>query len=171
MKTWLLQLHTHWQSRWLSFAPHSRRTIIAAAALLVAGLLWAFVYVPLESSRFANQQRISKLETQHAVMQLEAAELAPLRTIAPVAGSRVQTLADKNSLDTIFGATAKIDLSGNGQFRIVIPRMRYIDWLDRLDQTLARFRLRIVSMELNRIDSADVAVDLLLADHTRGAAK
>ncbi len=158
-------LLTHWQT----FSPQSRRIMLSAFAMLAVGLVWAFVYAPMQSSRKANAVRIANLISQQATMQRQAVELAALKSIAPVTSLRTKMLADKSALDGIFGAASKVDMTSNAEFRIVTARMRYVDWLDRVDQSLARFSLQITSLELKRLDGkieggTEISAEITFAD-------
>ncbi len=144
-------------ARWRSLTVQGQRVVLVVTTLVVLGLGWALVYAPLQTSRDRNNQRISTLKTQYTTMQDQSAELAKLRQIAPVAATRNQSLADQNSLQAIFGAEAKVAMTASGEFRIVMPVVSYVEWLDRVDQTLARFRLRIVRMDIKRQETAATA--------------
>ncbi len=144
----------HGFTRWRSLTTRGQRFALLATTIVVLGLLWAWVYAPLQSSRDRNTQRIITMQAQHAVIQTQSAELAKLRSVAPVAATRNQTLADQNSLESIFGAAAKVNMTANGEFRIVVPVVRYVEWLDRVDQALARFRLRIMRIDIKRLDAS-----------------
>ncbi len=163
-----------WKIRWQSFSEPSRRIILAATAVLLIGLFWAFIYQPLQTSRATDTKRIAALQTQLQTMQRQGAEIAALKSVAPVAASRGQILADKNSLDGIFGAAGRVEMTANATFRITTPRIRYADWLDGVDQALARFRLRIVSVDVKRVagqpaGGTDVTAEIIFADAARGA--
>ncbi len=168
---------SRWQTRWQTFSPSSRRVILMATAVLSIGLLWAFIYAPLQSSRAADVKRIAALQAQLQTMQRHAAEITALKSVAPAAAARVQTLADKNGLDSIFGAAGKVEMTANATFRVTSPRIRYADWLDGVDQALARFRLRIVSVDIKRlaaptgqaVGGTDVIAEITFADAARGA--
>ncbi len=144
-------------TRWRSLPLQGQRVVLVVTAIVLLGLGWALVYAPIQSSRDRNKQRIATLQAQYMTMQDQSAELAKLRQIAPVAATRNQTLADQNGLQAIFGAEAKVAMAASGEFRIVMPNVSYVEWLDRVDQTLARFRLRIVRMDIKRQETAATA--------------
>jgi type II secretory pathway component PulM len=143
--------------------------------LLCLALLWAFIWLPANRSRDQSTSQIPVLETKLAIMRTQAAEVARLTNIPPVAakaGARV--LADPAGLQTVFGPGAQISMTPPGHFRVTIASTPYGAWLEKLDQCLARYRLRIDAVTLTPRsgtgESTDISVELLLVDESAPAA-
>lgn len=162
--------------RWQALSPTGQRVISAVSALLMVGVVWALVYEPIQQSREKDRARITTLQTQLRHMQAQANEVQQLRTMAPVAATASLLLADVVQLQTVFGPQASVSLAANTKgaeqpvsmaFRISISQMPYATLVERLEQTSARFRLRVVSAALSRtpgVTPATVSGDIFFAD-------
>jgi len=162
--------------RWQALSPTGQRAISAVSALLTVGVVWALVYQPIQTSREKDRSRITSLQSQLRQMQAQANEVQQLRTMAPVAATASLLLADVVQLQTVFGPQASVSLAANTNraeqpasmaFRVSISQMPYANLVERLEQTNARFRLRVLSAALTRtpgVTPATVSGDILFAD-------
>ncbi len=140
--------------RWQALDVLARRIITVASIVLLIAIVWAYVYAPLQASRVSNANRIAALSAQRTIMQRQAAEIAVLKTTPDIVATRSQANADVAGLQALFGAAANIKADTGGQFRIDVSQMQYADWLDRVNQALTKFSLRVVLFDLDR-DTAD----------------
>jgi len=148
--------------RWQTLSPAGQRVISVASVLLAAGLIWALVYQPIQTSRDKDRGRITGmtgLQSQLRQMQTQASEVQRLRTLAPVAATASLATADVAQLQALFGSQASVSLATNTKgteqpastlFRIAVKQMPYASLVERLEQTGSRFRLRVVSASLTR---------------------
>jgi type II secretory pathway component PulM len=83
--------------------------------------------------------------------EMQRLNAVPPSTSATAASTRAA--GDVNSLQTIFGSSAKIVVDENRAFRISIASMSYTSFLDRLDQALSRYRLSVDSLTITALAS------------------
>jgi type II secretory pathway component PulM len=169
--------------RWSALSPAGRRTITICAALLAVGLSWALMYEPLQSSVTKNRLRIQSLRVQAAQMHEQAVAVQSILTMAPVAASATQSIADVTGLQGVFGPKAIVTIAlnpmpstpaGVATFKVAVDQVPYAELIDRLEQATGRYRIRVLSMTLARAAAAPpsattstlVSGELLLVDST-----
>jgi type II secretory pathway component PulM len=167
--------------RWATLSRTGRRTITICAALLVAGLSWALVYEPIQSSLSKNRLRIQELRVQAAQMREQATAVQSIRTMAPVATIATQAVADVAGLQALFGPKTVVTIAltpmtgsaaGVATFKVALEQVPYSVLVDRLEQATGRYRVRVLSMALARAiptppsstTSTLVSGELLLVD-------
>jgi type II secretory pathway component PulM len=152
--------------------PSGKRTIAVASVLLIAGLIWALVYEPLQSSLKRNRERISELTSQTSRMREQAAEVARIRTTAAVAATANTAVADVAGLQAILGPQSTVSLTNSPatgvSFKIILSAQPYATLIDRLEQATAKYRVRIASLSLTRgtaaADAKMVSGEVTLVD-------
>ena len=150
---------------WNALEPGPRRLLQIGAALLVAGFLVAFVWLPAVRARDALTARLPQLEALLGEMRVEAKVLKALVS-QPVGPSATRIVADVVSLQTIFGPDARVTAETDG-FRIAIAAIEYARWWDKTNEALARHSLVLRTATLTRPDGEKsvgtlVAVEMLL---------
>jgi type II secretory pathway component PulM len=141
----------------------TRRLAAIGLLVLVAALLYAYVWLPSSRGRVTLAARLPVLESKLAMMQVQAGEIKRLNsqpaaaastTTSPTAPARFAT-ADKAALEALFGNGARVSSpappAGAGSFQISITNIAYTTWLDRLDQARERFQLRANKLTLKPI--------------------
>ncbi len=165
------------RERWQMIEPRTRTILFISIAALLAGLIYAYAWLPAARGRVQNAERIPALEAKLATMRAEVAEMKRILAVPPNASTNsasARGTADVSGLQSIFGATAKIAIDENRAFRVSVSSMSYTSFLDRLDQALSRYRLKVDALNIAALDSpisapakttepAMVAVDITLS--------
>jgi type II secretory pathway component PulM len=163
--------------RWEILEPRTRAVLLISFAALILGLVYAYVWLPAARGRALNAERIPVLEAKLATMRAQVAEMKKLIAVPPNASTNsasARGTADVSGLQSIFGTTAKITVDENRAFRINVASISYTSFLDRLDQALSRYRLKVDALNIAALDSpisvpakttepAMVAVDVTLS--------
>jgi type II secretory pathway component PulM len=172
---------TDLRARWEQIEPRTRTVLLISAGALLAGLIYAYVWLPAARGRVLNAERIPVLEAKLANMRAQVAEMQRLNAVPPstsTTAASTRGAADVTGLQTIFGSSAKIAVDENRAFRISITSMSYTSFLDRLDQALLRYRLSVDSLAITALSSpisapaantktnppAMVSIEVMLAD-------
>ena len=148
------------RARWAQIAPRTRAILLISGGALLAGLIYAYVWLPAARGRVLNAERIPVLEAKLATMRAQVAELQRLNAVPPSTQATAATTAsaraaaDVNGLQTVFGSSAKIAVAENRAFRISIASLSYTSFLDRLDQALTRYRLSVDSLAITALGSS-----------------
>jgi type II secretory pathway component PulM len=144
------------RTRWEQIEPRTRTVLLISAGALLAGLIYAYVWLPAARGRVLNAERIPVLEAKLANMRAQVAEMQRLNAVPPATSTTTTSArgaADVAGLQTIFGSSAKIAVDENRAFRINIASMSYTSFLDRLDQALSRYRLGVDSLAITALSS------------------
>jgi type II secretory pathway component PulM len=141
------------RARWQQIESRTRTLLLISSGALLAGLIYAYVWLPAQRGRVQNAERIPVLEARLATMRAQVAELQRLNAVPPATSTSVtntsaRSVADVSGLQTIFGASAKIQRDDNRLFRITIASIGYPSFLDRLDQALSRYRLNVETLNI-----------------------
>ena len=144
------------QIRWLGLETRPRRLILFGSALLVAGLILAFVWLPAVRMRDALTVRLPQLESQLAAMRNQASELAALAR-QPVPPMVIRRAADVGVLQSIFGPDARTMTTQDG-FQIVMPAISYANWWDKTGDAVSRHALVLKEASLVRADGPTASV-------------
>lgn len=142
------------RARWGQIEGRTRTVLLISVGALLAGLIYAYVWLPAVRGRALNADRIPVLEAKLATMRAQLAEIQRLNAVPPSAQATTaiaRAAGGINSLQTIFGATAKIAVDENRAFRISIASISYTSFLDRLDQALSRYRLSVDSLAITAL--------------------
>jgi type II secretory pathway component PulM len=147
------------RARWAQIEPRTRTVLLISAGALLAGLIYAYVWLPAARGRALNAERIPVLEAKLANMRAQVAEMQRLNAVPPSTSATTASATtasargatDVNGLQTIFGSSAKIAVDENRAFRIGIASMSYTAFLDRLDQALSRYRLSVDSLTITAL--------------------
>lgn len=175
------------RERWETIEPRSRTVLLISIAALLLGLLYAYVWLPAARGRALNAARIPVLEAKLATMRTEVAEMKRILAVPPnvstasttptSARASASNTAEVAGLQSIFGTTAKITVDENRAFRINISSISYTSFLDRLDQVLSRYRLKVDALNITALntpistpakttEAAMVTVDITLGADT-----
>lgn len=158
------------RARWQNLEPPVRRGVLTGACLAFLLLWWAYAWLPVTRARADLQLRQAGWETQLASMRALAEEARHLQQIAPIAAKEpARLLADRAVLQTLFGADAKVSAADARTFRLSASNLPYAQWLEKLDQALTRYRLKIVSIQLKVVsapaeDRTAADVEWVMAD-------
>ncbi len=158
--------------RWHRLETRQQRIYGALGALLVFALLYAYVWLPAARERERLATRLPQLSVQLALMKQQADEVLQLNSTSAIAPAP-PIAPDIAALQSIFGEGARVSVDSNRAFRVVVPKMGYANWWDRVGDVQARHQLQIVSLNLQALpgNNHEVSVDMLLADRARvGAA-
>jgi type II secretory pathway component PulM len=171
--------------RWQVIEPRTRTVLLISVGALLLGLAYAYVWLPAARGRALNAERIPVLEAKLATMRAEVAEMKRILAVPPnVSTNNVNArgTADVSGLQSIFGTTAKITVDENRAFRVSVSSISYLSFLDRLDQALSRYRLKVDALNIAALDSpisapakttepAMVAVEVTLSGDTSPTSK
>ena len=151
------------QIRWQGLEARPRRLIVFGSALLVVGLILAFIWLPAVRTRDALTARLPQLQSQLAAMRTQASELAALAKV-PVPPMLMRRAADMAALQSIFGPDARIVATQDG-FQVVVPSISYAHWWDKTSEAVSRHALVLKEASLVRADgptASIVAVEMRL---------
>ena len=151
------------QIRWQGLEARPRRLIVFGSALLVVGLILAFIWLPAVRTRDALTARLPQLQSQLAAMRTQASELAALAKV-PVPPMLMRRAADMAALQSIFGPDARIVATQDG-FQVVVPSISYAHWWDKTSDAVSRHALVLKEASLVRADgptASIVAVEMRL---------
>jgi type II secretory pathway component PulM len=171
--------------RWQMLEPRTRTVLLVSVVALLLGLAYAYVWLPATRGRALNAERIPVLEAKLATMRAEVAEMTRMLAVPPNTSTNsasARGTADMAGLQSIFGTTAKIAVDENRAFRINVASISYTSFLDRLDQALSRYRLKVDALNITALDSpisapakttepAMVAVEVTLSGDTSPTSK
>ena len=156
--------------RWRRLDLRQQRTLGAGALLLVVAVLFAYLWLPAVRERERLAARLPQLRAQLALMQQQADEIRRLTSTSLIAPAP-PTAADTATLQSAFGEGARASTEPNRAFRVVIPRIAYATWWDRLGDVQSRHQLDLLSLSLQALpgNAHEVSVDMLLTDRMRGS--
>lgn len=158
------------QQRWHALLPRQQRIFGGSALVLAFGLLLAYVWMPAVRERDRLLVRLPQLKMQLEQMQDQADEIGRLKSAPPVVATSA-AVADVPALQNIFGESARVTVDANRALRVVIPKMAYAAWWDRIADIQSRYRLQIAALTLQSLPGGrhDVSVDMLLSDRLSAA--
>ena len=153
--------------RWHRLDTRQQRIFGGATLLLAVALLFAYVWLPAVRERDRLIARLPQLDTQLTLMKKQADEIRQLNSTSLIAPAP-PAIADIAILQSAFGEGARASVDASRAWRIVIPRIAYATWWDRLGDVQSRHRLHIVSLSLQALpgNNRQVAAEMLLADRT-----
>ena len=157
--------------RWHRLDIRQQRIFGGATLLLAVALLFAYVWLPAVRERDRLITRLPQLDTQLTRMKQQAEEIRQLNSTSLIAPAP-PAIADIATLQSAFGegARASVDASraASRAWLIVIPRIAYATWWDRLGDVQSRHQLHIVSLSLQALpgNNRQVAIEMRLADRT-----
>ena len=159
------------RNRWARLEARPRGLVMIGTALLMAGLILAFIWLPAVRMRDALTARLPQLEAHLDVMRKQAGELAALAR-APMPPMTTRRAADIGSLQSIFGADARISAAQDG-FQITIPAVSYANWWDKTGEAVSRHALVLKEASLIRADgpatgASVISVDMRLSNDVGG---
>ncbi|MBL8524595.1 MAG: type II secretion system protein M [Betaproteobacteria bacterium] len=159
------------QQRWHGLELRQRRMIAIGGTVVAILLLIAYVWLPLARERQRLITALPQMSAQLAQMKLQAQEISQLNA-AGTAVPPARAAADPAQLQALFGEGTKVSLDANRAFRIVVPKIAYAAWWDRVNEAQSRFPLRIATLSVQALPSGnrEVSVDMKLADPSRPAA-
>lgn len=157
--------------RWHGLEERQQRIFTWLALISVSLCVVAFVWLPAMRAHDRMLARLPVLDAQLAQMQRQATEARGLVS-QPVTAANVLPAADAGALQSIFGGSAKVSVEANRGFRVVIDRIDYAAWWDRLDEAQSRYALNLAALSLARLPPGgqSVSVDFVLAEPTRAHA-
>lgn len=161
--------------RWRMLDARTQAIVGTGAALLIVACLYAYVWLPAARERDRLMLRLPQLAAQLALMQTQADEIRALGGASPIAPAP-PLAADAAALQSLFGEGAQASADAGRGFRVVIPKISYAKWWDRLGDVQARHQLQLVSLTLQAVPGGnrEVSIDMRLADKnssTSGTAK
>ena len=103
-------------------------------------------------------------------MKQQAEEIRQLNSTSPIAPAP-PTVADIATLQAAFGEGARVSVDAGRAFRIVVPRIAYASWWDRLGEVQSRHQLQMVSLTLLALPGSnrEVSIEMQLTDRMRSA--
>jgi len=157
------------QQRWQMLEKRRQNWISMGAIAVVLLLLIAYLWLPAVRERQRLIAVIPQMSLQLDQMKLQAREVAQLNAGTGTPPARES--ADSAQLQALFGDGARVSLDANRAFRIVIPKIAYAAWWDRVNEAQSRFPLRIATLSVQAVPSGnrEVSVEMTLADPSRPA--
>ena len=155
--------------RWHRLESRQQRLLGAGGLLLAVALLFAYLWLPAVRERDHLVARLPQLRAQLTLMQRQADEIRRLNSTSLISPPP-PTAADIATLQSTFGDGARANVDAGRAFRIVIPKIAYATWWDRLGDVQSRHQLELVALSLQALpgNTREVSVDMLLTDRTHG---
>ena len=154
------------RTRWARLEARPRALVMIGTALLVAGLILAFIWLPAVRMRDALTARLPQLEAQLDAMRKQAGELAAIAR-EPMPPMTTRRAADIGSLQSIFGADARISVAQD-EFKIMIPAVSYANWWDKTGEAVSRHALVLKEASLVRADGPAAGASVISVDMRLG---
>lgn len=159
MKESLIQ---YWRTR----APRERLILAGGSALLGLALLYAYVWLPMQRDVAQLRQALPSLREQARQVQQDAEEVGRLKKQPALSQAKdnlalaVEQRAQASGLRERFDS---ITPQGAGKVRVVLPQVRFDDWIGLLGELQASHGVRVESTRIQAGDEAGmVSVDALL---------
>jgi type II secretory pathway component PulM len=154
---------------WHRLPPRQQRLATAGGTLLVIALLFAYVWLPAVRERDRLEARLPQLRAQLALMQQQAEQIRQLNSTSAIAPAP-PTAADIATLQAVFGEGTRVSIDPGRIFRIVIPRIAYSQWWDRIGEVQARHQLQLVALTLQALPGSgrEVSVEMAMAEPRQG---
>jgi hypothetical protein len=158
--------------RWRQLDARSQTIASVGALLLIVAILYAYVWLPAARERERLTARLPQLSAQLALMQRQAGEVRALNGATAIAPAPPVT-ADTTALQSLFGEGTQASIDANRGFRIVIPKISYAKWWDRLGDADVRHQLQLVHLTLRALpgNNREVSIDMTLADKRQRSAR
>ncbi len=158
--------------RWRQLDARTQTIASIGALLLIVAILYAYVWLPAARERERVTARLPQLSAQLAMMQRQAEEIRVLNGASAIAPAPPVT-ADTAALQNLFGEGAQASIDANRGFRIVIPKISYAKWWDRLGDADARHQLQLVNLTLRALpgNNREVSIDMALTDKRQSSAR
>lgn len=156
--------------RWRRLELRQQTMLAGATVAITAACLFAFLWLPAVRERDRLIARLPQLTAKIAVMQQQAEEIRELNAASPIAPAP-PIAADAATLQAAFGDGTRVSVDDDRAFRIVIVKIGYAQWWDRLADVQARHQLQMASLAMRAVPGSnrEVSVDMVLAN--RGSAK
>lgn len=151
--------------RWQQLDARAQTIVGTGALLLIVAILTAYVWLPAARERERLTARLPQLSAQLALMQRQAEEIRVLNGASAIAPAPPVS-ADTAALQNLFGDGAQASIDASRGFRIVIPKISYAKWWDRLADADTRHQLQLVTLTLRALpgNTREVSIDMTLAD-------
>ena len=155
--------------RWRRLDQRQQTIVAWATVALIVACLFAYVWLPASRERDRLTARLPQLKIQLATLQKQLDEVRELNRASPVAPAP-PVAAETGALQSAFGDGTRANVDNDRAFKIVIPRITYAQWWDRLGDVEARHRLQLVSLNLQALPGGnrEVSVDMVLANRAPG---
>ena len=148
-----------WRNR-----PRREQWLIGVPAVaLLAVLLYVAVWEPMHASLARLRAALPEVEARRELVRAQATELRALpRTTAPTAlnAASVQGVIERRQLK---GSAPTLEAAGESRARLGFARVPFHALWPLLQDLQTDKGIRIVSLRVDRLDSANVRVDALLA--------
>ena len=156
--------------RWRRLDVRQQRIFTWATVAIIAACLFAFLWLPAVRERDRLIARLPQLNAKIAVMQKQADQIRELNAASPIAPAP-PILADAATLQAAFGDGARVSVDDNRAFKIVIAKIAYAQWWDRLADVQARHQLQMASLSMRALPGSnrEVSVDMVLAQRGSGS--
>lgn len=140
-----------WQTRWQQLAPRERRVISLGGSILLAALLYAYLWQPLNTERHKLRASLPQLRANTAEMASQAQEAARLRqnTNAPLGNTTLQAAIQKIATEMgVDSQNLQITLLNENRASLNIPKIAFDRWVE--------LAARLQSENLVRIESCKI---------------
>ncbi|MEP7083525.1 MAG: type II secretion system protein GspM [Betaproteobacteria bacterium] len=148
--------------RWRNRPPREQWLIGVPVLALTAMLLYVGAWEPLQASLRRLRTALPELEARRESVRAQAAELRsqPATASAPALNAAlVRAAIERRQLS---GATPTLDAAGENRARLAFARIPFHALWPLLQDLQTDRGIRIVSLRVDRLDSANVRVDALL---------
>lgn len=137
----------YWQSR----PPRDRALIVLVAAITVLGLLYAYVWMPMNETRARLRAELPKLRGDAQQMQAQAKEIARLKAAPPAQGSAgpLEKLNQSAEAAGMGGAPPQVTQLAPDRVQVMIAATPFDRWIAWLGDLAAESGIRVESAQVN----------------------
>lgn len=127
-----------WRARWQELAPRERRAVSIAAVVFALFLVYALVWSPMQSTIARLRTSVPRMQTQLALMESQAREVAQLRAHAPAvtqSGNLLSSLEQSAVSQGLRQSITRIDPEGGNAAHISFDNVGFnalLTWLNDL---------------------------------------
>jgi general secretion pathway protein M len=161
-----------WTERWSALGQRERIIVGVGAGLLVAALLFAYAWLPIQRARNDLTARVPELRARLAVMKRDAGEIARLRSLPATSPGAAQQL-DAQALRATFSGNQVIVTALDGRrFKLAIAETSYGTWIDELNRLGAASSAHVEEAAITALPQPGrVKIEAILSPSPSGAAR
>ncbi len=142
------------QTRWQQLSLRERRVISWGGSGLLAALLYAYLWQPLNDERIRLRDNLPQLRTNASVMALQAQETLRLRqnANAPISRTSLQAAIQKIAIETgVDSPSLQITLLNENRANINIPKITFDSWVELTARMQSEKHIRIESCSIEAL--------------------
>lgn len=162
-----------WQARWQKLAPRERQVISWGGAVLLAGVMYAYLWQPLSADRAKLRATLPQLRSNAAAIAAQSEEVRQLRNNPRVSLSGPALLAAiQRDIDEarVGGNSAQISLLDESRSSITFQKVSFESWTELTSHLQNNQYIRLESCTVAALaEPGVVRVQAIMAAGTKQA--